>query len=88
MIKITYFLFYVFSYGPDSTDFARLLTTLASQMITNRDYEIVKNFTEENASILKKSELVVRRALETILINAQWKAQNYNSISVKLKSLL
>ncbi|XP_037950077.1 aminopeptidase N-like [Teleopsis dalmanni] len=75
-------------YEPDSSDLARLLTPLASQMASQRDYEYIKSFAEQNKKYLHKAEQSVRRALETIQINAQWKNRNYNEISERLRSRL
>ena len=66
----------------------RLLSPIASQMSSQREYENMSAFCEKNKQLLRKVEQGVQQALETIKINAQWKERNYNEISRRLRSRL
>ncbi|XP_067615135.1 aminopeptidase N-like [Eurosta solidaginis] len=75
-------------FEPNSSELRRLLSPIANQMSSQREYERMLSFCVENKHLLHKLEQSVRQALETIKINAQWKERNYNEISRRLRSLL
>ncbi|XP_053969911.1 aminopeptidase Ey-like isoform X2 [Anastrepha ludens] len=73
-------------YEPNGSELRRLLSPIASQMSSEREYETMRTFCDENKQLLRKVEQGVQQALETIKINAQWKERNLNEISRHLRS--
>lgn len=76
---------FFFSFDPDTTKISRLISPIASQMITEKEYLEMKNFTDTNSEYFSKSYQGVRRALESIEINSQWVDKNFEGITERLR---
>lgn len=79
-VEVYKFLFSIFSLQPDTSRLARYIKPLANQMITTKEYDELKGFVENRTTIFEKATQSIKQSLETVEINSQWQAKNYNSI--------
>lgn len=75
----------IFSFDPDTTKISRLISPIAHQMTSEKEYLEMKDFTDSNSQFFSKSYQGVRRALESIQINAQWVNINFEDIAERLR---
>ncbi|XP_055379130.1 aminopeptidase N-like [Condylostylus longicornis] len=75
-------------FAPETSRLSRFIRPIANQMSTDTELELMKSFTSRNRAYLEKSSEGVKRALEIIEINAQWKTRNFGEINNELKKLV
>lgn len=74
--------------APDTSKLSRIISPLADQMNTEHDFDDMKKFIEQNKPLFEKASEGIKRSLETIEINSQWKARNKNILPQKLAKFL
>ncbi|EDW98315.1 aminopeptidase N [Drosophila yakuba] len=75
-------------YHPQSESMAELLLPLSELIFTRKDYNEFKNFIADSKEQLKDIDQAINQSLETMLINVQWKEQNYERFTEAIKKLL
>ncbi|KAF2900752.1 hypothetical protein ILUMI_05436 [Ignelater luminosus] len=69
----------------DSYELGYYLSTLASQMTDQHDYEDLERFTISNQEYMAECQKAVKQALETVKVNIQWQKKHYKEIYQLLK---
>lgn len=80
--------FYIFSFGPQSTDIGKLLSALSNQIISTEELHKIAQLIDCNKEYFKKSEKSVQSAFETIMFNIQWIGRNVQDMKSRLEDRL
>ncbi|KAB0800625.1 hypothetical protein PPYR_05232 [Photinus pyralis] len=72
--------------GVNSRRVSSLISTLASQMIYEEDYQELKNFTIRNSNYLVPSKQAIEQSLESVRLQVQWHKSHFHLIKEKLSA--
>lgn len=70
--------------SPNTRRLARYLSSLATQMTTEQEYDWIRNLTDTNKDLFKESKQGVDQSLETVRLNIQWQKKHYSMIKTLL----
>ncbi|XP_026482613.1 aminopeptidase N-like [Ctenocephalides felis] len=71
--------------GPNSNKLGSYVDAVADQITTQKDYDELVEFTKQNAKYLARSQLIIKKSLESAQLMIHWQQKHYDRVIKLLK---